>query len=313
MPPLSKLDTIVSRQKQGIQRNELFARASYNLKSSRSFLRESTIGPTLQVPACIAAVKDILPPVQQHFAADEADDLCARIARQRHGIVLSRDSDFFILSLGCKGYAPLDSLTFLRPAPITPHAQQKSNDDDWQTVSPKKKQNGTGRSMFAAEEDSNGLLPADTLPDIAHSTSFGYTLYTPGNVSDSMAISLSSLPLLAVLAGNDNYRPEIWSSSGAAKTAVQKVDVMISALRMSISKHSRFVGSRGAASNKDWTPERILTVLVGALDHAREFALTPGQLTDMAKKAMVSLPVYAEAFLSHDLGWEALFSDLELY
>ncbi|GAA5964779.1 hypothetical protein JCM8115_005732 [Rhodotorula mucilaginosa] len=106
----SKLATVISRSEQSLQRSINYMRAPDSLRGDYKFWSKITRLPPMAHMA-IAAELEVLG-VPNHCAEGEADSPTAELAQRRNGFVLSNDSDYFIYPAQCRGYIPLNSVTY---------------------------------------------------------------------------------------------------------------------------------------------------------------------------------------------------------
>jgi hypothetical protein len=179
-----------------IQPSLLFFRTSPLSRATPRFLRENSILPPLCYAATLDALRSLNDAVEIYFADDEGDPFAVELAGRLKGYVTGRDSDFVILnSEGYAGYIPMDQMFWSIESHETEGGNQ-SEDDAGFVVARKNKTRGH------ANETSNslqGIIPPDTSGEL----SLTLLIYTSHGLASHLQISLSLLPLLAALIGND--------------------------------------------------------------------------------------------------------------
>jgi hypothetical protein len=159
-------------------------------------MRENSILPPLCYAATLDALRSLNDAVEIHWADDEADPFAVELAGRLKGYVTGRDSDFVILnSEGYAGYIPMDQMFWSIESQGTGEESQPEDDAGF-VMARKNKGRGHGN------EDSNslqGIIPPDTSGEL----SLSLVVYTPHGLASHLQISISLLPLLAALIGND--------------------------------------------------------------------------------------------------------------
>ena len=105
-----KLATVVSRSTQSLQRSLTYMRLPDNLRLQHKYESAATRLPPL-AHMCISSELELLG-VVSHCAEGEADSPTAELAQRKNGFVISNDSDYFIYPARCRGYVPLNSITY---------------------------------------------------------------------------------------------------------------------------------------------------------------------------------------------------------
>ncbi|GAA5842150.1 hypothetical protein JCM9279_002800 [Rhodotorula babjevae] len=105
-----KLATVVSRSTQSLQRSLTYMRLPDHLRSQHKYESAATRLPPL-AHMCISSELELLG-VVSHCAEGEADSPTAELAQRKNGFVISNDSDYFIYPARCRGYIPLNSITY---------------------------------------------------------------------------------------------------------------------------------------------------------------------------------------------------------
>ncbi|GAA5869106.1 hypothetical protein JCM3774_003952 [Rhodotorula dairenensis] len=106
----SKLATVISRSEQSLQRSISYMRAPDSLRGDYKFWSKVSRLPPMAHMAIAAELAAL--GVPNHCAEGEADSPTAELAQRRNGFVLSNDSDYFIYPAQCRGYVPLNTVTY---------------------------------------------------------------------------------------------------------------------------------------------------------------------------------------------------------
>ena len=179
-----------------IQPSLLFFRTSPLSRATPRFLRENSILPPLCYATTLDALRSLNDAVEIYFADDEGDPFAVELAGRLKGYVTGRDSDFVILNTeGYAGYIPMDQMFWSIESHGTGGGNQ-SEDDDGFVVARKNKARGHANE---ASNSLQGIIPPDTSGEL----SLSLVIYTPRGLASHLQISLSLLPLLAALIGND--------------------------------------------------------------------------------------------------------------
>ncbi|KAI0292559.1 hypothetical protein BC826DRAFT_1092072 [Russula brevipes] len=176
----SKFATSANRMTQSIiQPSLLFFRSSPLTRATPRFLRENSILPPLCYAATLDALRSLNDAVEVHLADDEGDPFAVELAGRLKAYVTGRDSDYVILnSEGYAGYLPMDQY------------------DAGFVMTRKNKARGSANE---ATNSLQGIIPPDPGSDL----SLSCVVYTPHGLASHFQISISLLPLLAALIGND--------------------------------------------------------------------------------------------------------------
>jgi len=193
----SKFTTSATRVAQSIiQPSLLFFRTSHISRATPRFLRENSILPPLYYATTLDALRSLNDAVEIYFADDEGDPFAVELAGRLKGYVTGRDSDYVILnSEGYAGYIPMDQMFWSIESQGTGEGNQ-SEDDAGFVVARKNKARGYANE---APNSLQGVIPPDTSSEL----SLSLVIYTPHGLASHLQISLSLLPLLAALIGND--------------------------------------------------------------------------------------------------------------
>lgn len=188
----SKFATSTIRVEQSaIQPSTLFFRTSRLSRTKPRFLRENSILPPLYYVATLHALRSLDGAVQIYMADDEGDPFAVELAGRLRGYVTGRDSDYVILNVeGYAGYIPMDQMVW--------NADSQGKDEESQT------QDDAGfvvsqRNKQRSETHTQGIIS----PDTNDALSLSCVVYSPHGLAAHLQISLSLLPLLAALIGND--------------------------------------------------------------------------------------------------------------
>lgn len=156
------------------------------------------------------------------FVAREADFETASLAMMFNGIVLSQDSDYFVLCAQDKtcGYAPFADLSFtVTPEVSAAAATPVENDDNdgFTTASSSRK-----KKVAPSATSSTNAAPLDRAPcpptDISRVTAVNIIVYSGKALATQLGIPPNLLTLLAALMGNDyvNFSSLIFRNSRAS-------------------------------------------------------------------------------------------------
>ena len=190
----SKFTTSATRMTQSIiQPSLLFFRTSVLSRSTPRFMRENAILPPLYYVATLDALRSLNNTVEIYLADDEGDPFAVELAGRLKGYVTGRDSDFVILnSEGYAGYIPMDQMFWNIESKET-GGESQSEDNGGFVMARKSK------TANEASNSAQGIIP----PDMNGELSLSLVVYTPHGLASHLQISISLLPLLAALIGND--------------------------------------------------------------------------------------------------------------
>lgn len=188
----SKFATSTIRVEQSaIQPSTLFFRTSRLSRTRPRFLRENSILPPLYYVTTLHALRSLDGAVQIYMADDEGDPFAVELAGQLRGYVTGRDSDYVILNVeGYAGYIPMDQMVWSADSQGKDEKSQMQDDAGF-VVSQRNKQR--------SEPHTQGIISPDTYDAL----SLSCIVYSPHVLAVHLQISLSLLPLLAALIGND--------------------------------------------------------------------------------------------------------------
>lgn len=218
--PFQKHDTVAKRLQSQTSKVVEFMRSSpsSNSRNSIHFQRSNRVLPVFAYQVVFTAVQSFQPqffPVQItsdfvasldrsrpafRFIAREADFETASLAMTFGGIVLSQDSDYFILCAQGRtcGYAPLDEMSFVLRKDSGSTGQDP--DDGFQATSSKKKRGGASTPAAAAVADALPYPPNE----INTIGSVRLTVFSGTALAAQLGIPANLLTLLATLMGNDH-------------------------------------------------------------------------------------------------------------
>lgn len=289
-----KLETVKSRIQSSIRGSIIYFRSSPSLRTNRGFRNDSHLLPQPSLKACTSHLRaigeDLSREIEQHFPGGEADFYIANLATQRNAFILSLDSDFFITSYGSKGYIPLDSLHFVRQekAIASLDSKQDAGEGDWGEVrSTRRRQRNTAAGDGAAAGGSEAYA------SVAQANQIHCKVYTADALAKCLSLpSVAYLPLCAILSGNDYYTPPIWKSSNSppgsshsnstnGSSTARRFELVASSILRQLRKMRRPLDREGL-------PEFVRRVI----DDIRDFAISEGQISDIAKAALATLPEY---------------------
>jgi hypothetical protein len=188
----SKFATSTIRVEQSaIRPSTLFFRTSRLSRATPRFLRENSILPPLYYVATLHALRSLGGAVQIYMADDEGDPFAVELAGRLRGYVTGRDSDYVILNVeGYAGYIPMDQMVWSTDSQGKEEESQMKDDAGF-VVSQRNKQR--------SEPHTQGIIS----PDTNDALSLSCVVYSPHGLAAHLQISLSLLPLLAALIGND--------------------------------------------------------------------------------------------------------------
>lgn len=128
------------------------------------------------------------------MADDEGDPFAVELAGRLRGYVTGRDSDYVILNVeGYAGYVPMDQMVWSADTQRKDEEGQMQDDAGF-VVSQRNKVKKQG-----SEPHTQGIIS----PDTNDALSLSCVVYSPHALAAHLQISLSLLPLLAALIGND--------------------------------------------------------------------------------------------------------------
>lgn len=210
-----------------IQPSLLFFRTSPLSRATPRFLRENSILPPLYYATTLDALRSLNDAVEIYFADDEGDPFAVELAGRLKGYVTGRDSDYVILnSEGYAGYVPMDQMFWSIESDGAGGGNQ-SEDDVGFVVARKNKPRGHANK---ASNSFQGIIP----PDASGELSLSLVIYTSRGLASHLQISLSLLPLLAALIGNDftaDRRPTSKLFFDRDMTASQRIARVANVLR----------------------------------------------------------------------------------
>lgn len=287
-----KLETVKSRIQSSIRSSITYFRSSPSLRTNRGFRNESHLLPQLSIKACISHLRSIANQleceIEQHFPGGEADFYIANLANQRHAFILSLDSDFFITSHGSKGYIPLDSLQFVKKERQPQNGSGHENGGGgWGEVK------GSRRKQHSNIDSDTAHTVSASFIAISEANQIHCKVYKATALASSLSLpSVSYLPLCAILAGNDYYSPPIWKTSNTpsgslhsnstnGRATSQRIESAASAIIKQLRKSRKPL-------DRDGLPEFVRRVI----DDIRDFAISDGQISDIARAALATLPEY---------------------
>jgi hypothetical protein len=159
-------------------------------------MRENSILPPLYYAATLDALRSLNDAVEIYLADDEGDPFAVELAGRLKGYVTGRDSDFVVLnSEGYAGYIPMDQMFWSIESRGT-EGESQSEDDAGFVMARKNKARGHANKTSNSLQ---GIIPPDTSGEL----SLSLVVYTPHGLASHLQISISLLPLLAALIGND--------------------------------------------------------------------------------------------------------------
>jgi hypothetical protein len=180
-----------------IQPSLLFFRTSPLSRATPRFLRENSVLPPLYYAVTLAALRSLNETVKVLMADDEGDPFAVELAARLGGYVTGRDSDYVILNIeGYAGYIPMDQMVWSTTNSQEIREEGQMQDDAGFIVARKNKARGLANGTNSPLQ---GIIPSDTASEL----SLNCVIYTPAVLAAHFQISISLLPLLGALIGND--------------------------------------------------------------------------------------------------------------
>lgn len=284
----SKFTTSAARMAESIiQPSLLFFRTSPLSRATPRFLRENSILPPLCYAATLDALRSLDDAVEIYWADDEGDPFAVELAGRLKGYVTARDSDFVILnSEGYAGYIPMDQMFWSSESQGTGEESQ-TEDDAGFVMARKNKGRGHGN------EDSNlvqGIIPPDTSGELFLSL----VVYTPHGLASHLQISISLLPLLAALIGNDfttDRRPTSKLFFDRNMTVSQRIARVASVLK-SVSAVATGTSPKKKARHQITSVVDFVDLTIESL-LIRSTSMGPGERESIAEKTVDAALQYA--------------------
>ena len=150
--------------------------------------------PPLYYAATLDALRSLGGAAQIFMADTEGDPFAVELAGRLRGYVTGRDSDYVILNVeGYAGYIPMDQMVWSADSQGR-NGESQMQDDAGFVLSQRNKAKKQG-----SEPHTQGIIS----PDTNHALSLSCVVYSPHKLAAHLQISLSILPLLAALIGND--------------------------------------------------------------------------------------------------------------
>ena len=209
-----KLNSTLWRVEQCVRLNQKLMRAGMNLRRDPEFENGRLLPPGIS--ACVQSVLDQRG-VECIMGNDEVDYAVAKLANERGGYVLSRDSDFLILCANApqaKGYVPLGTFEFIAyeteaaVAAAAAATVPEQDDDGFTTVSSSKSRRKPAptHSTELPLLLRTPVLPAKT--EEHREASLRFRLYSSYKMATQLELPLALLPVLAGLVGTENRTSE---------------------------------------------------------------------------------------------------------
>ncbi|WFD34161.1 hypothetical protein MCUN1_000997 [Malassezia cuniculi] len=208
-----KLNSTLTRVQQCVRLNQKLMRAGMNLRRDPEFENGRLLPPG--ITACVQNVLD-QHKVECIMGNDEVDYAIAKLANERSGYVLSRDSDFLILCANApqaKGYVPLGTFEFIAyeteaaVAAAAAAAVPEQDDDGFTAVSSKPRRKAAPtRSTSLPMLMRTPVLPAKT--EELREASLRFRLYSSYKMAEQLKLPIALLPVLAGLVGTENRSSE---------------------------------------------------------------------------------------------------------
>lgn len=180
-----------------IQPSLLFFRTSPLSRATPRFLRENSILPSFCYAATLAALRSLNESVEILMADNEGDPFAVELAGRLKGYVTGRDSDYVILNAeGYAGYLPMDQMVWSTADSQVNREEDQIQDDTGFVVARKIRARGHANESHSSLQ---GIIPPDTTSELYLSC----VVYTPHGLAAHFQISITLLPLLGALVGND--------------------------------------------------------------------------------------------------------------
>ena len=299
----SKFATCTRRVEQSIiQHSLLFFRTSPLSRATPRFLRENSILPPLCYAVTLDALRSLDDVVEIHFADDEGDPFAVELAGRLEAYVTGRDSDYVILNTeGYAGYVPLDQMFWSIDSPENPSGDEgQSQDDAGFMVARKIKAQGYAHPVSNSPQ---GIIP----PDVTHLSrlSLSCVVYTPHGLASHFQISISLLPLLAALVGNDftaDRRPTNRLFFDRNMTVSQRIARVASVLR-SVSAIVTGTSTKRKVRHQITNVVDFVDLIIESL-LIRPMSIGPGERKSMVERTadaalQYTIPIYQD----HGDGW----------
>ena len=222
-----------------------------------------------------------------YFADREADAFAVALAGRLGAYVAAQDSDFVVLnSAGYLGYIPLDDMQWSNePAEIIAEHQQQQGDDFVPVV----KRGLSKRSVTSPR----GIIPP------AACTSLSMAVYTPASLAKSLKMTVTLLPLVGAIVGNDYGSSHQSYLFDRKLTAVQRITYTTTTLASILHKLDRPTRKAGTKAPKNvldlirTTVNQMLVrpsatasgevdrIVDGIVESALQYAIPPSEVTGL--------------------------------
>ena len=224
--------------------------------------------------------------VTLYFADREADAFAVALAGRLDAYVTAQDSDFVILnSAGYLGYIPLDEMQWSEPSAETIAGEEQLGDDFVPVV----KRGSSRRSTTS----SRGVVPPPAY------LSLSMAVYLPASLAKSLKVTVTLLPLVGAIVGND-YRTSHQSYLFDRKlTAVQRITyttTTVASILHKLDRPTRKAGTKVPKNVLDLIRTTVNQMLVrpsatasgeidrivdGIVESALQYAIPPSDVTGL--------------------------------
>jgi len=218
------------------------------------------------------------------MADDEGDPFAVELASRLRGYVTGRDSDYVILNVeGYAGYIPMDQMVWSANSQGKDEERQIQDDAEF-VVSQRNKVKRQG-----SESQAQGIIS----PDTNDALSLSCVVYSPHQLAAHLKISLSLLPLLAALIGNDftaERRPISRLFYERDMTVSQRINRVATVLKSVTAAASR--KSPGNARHQITGVVDFVDLTIGSL-LIRPLTMGPGEKEGIVEKTVEATLQYA--------------------
>jgi len=225
--------------------------------------------------------------VTLYFADREADAFAVALAGRLGAYVAAQDSDFVVLnSAGYLGYIPLHDMQWSEPAETIAEEQQQQQGDDFVPVV---KRGLSKRSVTS---------PRGVVPPAAY-TSLSMAVYTPASLAKSLKMTVTLLPLVGAIVGNDYSTSHQSYLFDRKLTPVQRITYTTTTLASILHKLDRPTRKAGTKAPKNvldlirTTVNQMLVrpsatasgeidrIVDGIVESALQYAIPPSEVTGL--------------------------------
>ena len=292
-----KFPTQVSRvTTSNIYNGQLFFRTSTASRNTPRFLAESRILPPLCYTTCVQTLlrlHKLHPTVTLYFADREADAFAVALAGRLGAYVIAQDSDFVVLnSAGYLGYIPLDDMQWsTEPAGMTARQQQQQQQQQQQgdDFVPVVKRGLSKRSSTSPR----GVVPPDGY------VSLSVAVYTPTLLAKSLKMTVTLLPLVGAIVGNDygsSHQPYLFDRKLTPVQRITHTTTTLASILHKLDRPTRKAGTKAPKNVLDLIRTTVNQMLVrpsatasgeidrivdGIVESALQYAIPPSEVAGL--------------------------------